>query len=256
MVLFGLVLWYINHCRLFNTNSPLYIYIKYIWFGLVGFYVVSTIGGYLIPNPFIHIYQIYMVWFGWVGFYGISTIGGYLIPNPLYTYISNIYMVWFGWVLWHINHCRLFIANSSLYMHIRYIQGQATWSDTPYLNPLNFFLRGYLKSKVYSNHPQSTEQLKDAIRQEITAIPREMTRRVIDNFHECLKQCVDNNRSHLTDLIFKTEWNRMALYVLFENKKHFFVSLLYLSFIKPTNVSDHFDWPCIIWFGFMAHQPS
>ena len=27
----------------------------------------------------------------WVGFYGISTIVGYLMPNPLYTYILNIY---------------------------------------------------------------------------------------------------------------------------------------------------------------------
>ena len=26
------------------------------------------------------------VWFGWVGFYGISTILGYLMPNPLNTY--------------------------------------------------------------------------------------------------------------------------------------------------------------------------
>ena len=38
-----------------------------------------------------------MIWFGLVGFYGISTIGGYLMPNPLYTYISNIYdLVWLG----------------------------------------------------------------------------------------------------------------------------------------------------------------
>ncbi len=26
----GLVLWYINHCRLFNAKSSLFIYIKYI----------------------------------------------------------------------------------------------------------------------------------------------------------------------------------------------------------------------------------
>ena len=56
---FGWVLWHINNCRLFNAKSSLYIYIKYIGFGLVGFY-------------------------------GISTIVGYLMPNPLYTYISNI----------------------------------------------------------------------------------------------------------------------------------------------------------------------
>ena len=42
-----------------SYRSTLYIYIKYIWFGLV--------------------------WF-----YGISTIVGYLKPNPLYTYIWNI----------------------------------------------------------------------------------------------------------------------------------------------------------------------
>ena len=28
-------LWYINHCRLSNAKSSLYIYIKYIGFGLV-----------------------------------------------------------------------------------------------------------------------------------------------------------------------------------------------------------------------------
>ena len=58
--LVGLVLWQINHFRLFNAKFSLYIYIKYIWFG-------------------------------WVGFYGISTIVGYLMTNPLYTYILNIY---------------------------------------------------------------------------------------------------------------------------------------------------------------------
>ena len=40
-----------------------------------------------------------LVWFGWVGFYDISTIVGYLMPNPLYTYILNIYdLVWFGFM--------------------------------------------------------------------------------------------------------------------------------------------------------------
>ena len=37
--------------------------------------------------------------FSLVGFYGISTIVGYLIPNPLCTYILNIYdLVWFGFM--------------------------------------------------------------------------------------------------------------------------------------------------------------
>ena len=62
---FGLVeLWHINHCKLFNAKSCLYIYIEYIWFSLVGFYGISTIVGYFMPNtPYtcdIYIYLIYI----------------------------------------------------------------------------------------------------------------------------------------------------------------------------------------------------
>ena len=99
MIWFGWVLWDINHCRLFNAKSFLYKSIEYIWFGLVGFY-------------------------------GISTSVVYLMPNPLYTYTHThiyiyiyiyIYMIWFGWVLWHINQCRLFNAKSFLYISIIYM---------------------------------------------------------------------------------------------------------------------------------------
>ena len=51
MIWFGWVLWHINHCRLFNAKSSLYIYIKYIGFGLVGFYGISNIVGYLMSIP-------------------------------------------------------------------------------------------------------------------------------------------------------------------------------------------------------------
>ena len=57
-VRFSLVLLHINHCILFNINSSLYLYIKYI----------------------------FLAWFN-----GISTIVGYLKPNTFYTYILNIY---------------------------------------------------------------------------------------------------------------------------------------------------------------------
>ena len=42
---------HINHCWLFNGKSSLDIYIKYIGFDSVGFYGISTIIGYLMPNP-------------------------------------------------------------------------------------------------------------------------------------------------------------------------------------------------------------
>ena len=60
MIRFGSFFLRINHCRLFNAISSLDMYIKYIRFGLVVFY-------------------------------GISTMVGHLMPNPIYTYILNIY---------------------------------------------------------------------------------------------------------------------------------------------------------------------
>ena len=36
---FGLVLWYIDHCRLFNAKSSLYVYSGCIRVGLFGFMV-------------------------------------------------------------------------------------------------------------------------------------------------------------------------------------------------------------------------
>ena len=58
--------------------------------------------------------------FGLVWFYNISTIVGYLIPNILYTYILNIYD-FFRFGFWHINHCRLFNTKYSLYIYIKYM---------------------------------------------------------------------------------------------------------------------------------------
>ena len=52
MIWFGWILWDINYCRLFNAKPFLYIYIEYIGFSLVGFYGISAIVGYLMPNPF------------------------------------------------------------------------------------------------------------------------------------------------------------------------------------------------------------
>ena len=78
-------------------TNPLYTYILNIGFGLVGFYGISTIVGYLMTNP-LYTYIRY-TGFVLVGFYGISTLVGYLIPNPLYKYILNTYdLVWLGFM--------------------------------------------------------------------------------------------------------------------------------------------------------------
>ena len=50
MIWFGWVLWHINYCRLFNGKSSLYIYTRYIGFGLFWFYGISPFVGYLMSN--------------------------------------------------------------------------------------------------------------------------------------------------------------------------------------------------------------
>ena len=81
--------WHINHCRLFNVRFSLYIYIKYMGFGLVGFYGIV---GYIKPNTLYKYAIIYMFWVSWV--YGISTLVSYWMPNHLYALYIYIY-IWF-----------------------------------------------------------------------------------------------------------------------------------------------------------------
>ena len=58
-----------------------------------------------------------IVLFGLIWFYGISTIVGYLMSNPLYTYILSTYdLVWFDFMAYQL----LFNAESSSYVYIKY----------------------------------------------------------------------------------------------------------------------------------------
>ena len=59
-----------------------------------------------------------MIWSGWV-LWHINHCGLFNAKSSLYIYIKYIWFVWLG--LWHINHCRLFNAKSSLYIYIKYI---------------------------------------------------------------------------------------------------------------------------------------
>ena len=62
----------------------------------------------------------FQVWFGLIAFYGISAIVGYLMPNRLYTSILDICdLVCLG--SWHINSWKLFKSKPSLYIYIKYI---------------------------------------------------------------------------------------------------------------------------------------
>jgi len=67
----------------------------------------------------------------------------------------------------------------------------------------DFFLWGYLKSKVYVRKPRSVDDLKVSIREEIATVPQEMLVNVVQNFEERLRMCVRQEGRHLSDIIFR-----------------------------------------------------
>jgi len=75
---------------------------------------------------------------------------------------------------------------------------------SPDLSTCDYFLWGYLKSRVYKNKPRSLEQLKQAITRQAEAIPKTMLVRVYENFVVRLRNCIKKRGQHLSDVIFKT----------------------------------------------------
>ena len=67
----------------------------------------------------------------------------------------------------------------------------------------DFFLWGYLKSKVYVRKPRTVDDLKVSIREEIATVPQEMLVNVMQNFEERLRTCDRQEGRHLSDIIFR-----------------------------------------------------
>jgi hypothetical protein len=84
------------------------------------------------------------------------------------------------------------------------LRGDIPWpAGSPDLSPCDFFLWGYLKAEVFKRRLQTTDELKDAIRLDIAAIPEVMTRRALQNFRVRLQECIAREGRHLDDIIIK-----------------------------------------------------
>jgi hypothetical protein len=72
-----------------------------------------------------------------------------------------------------------------------------------FTQPFNvqFFLWGYLKSRVYEGKPQTLEELKGAIHKQIRMINQELL--VTVDIREQLQMCILQNGHHLSDIIFR-----------------------------------------------------
>ena len=80
--------------------------------------------------------------------------------------------------------------------------GASPQSSASHLSACDFFLWGYLKSKVYFRKPRTVDDLNVSIREEIATVPQEMLVNVLQNFEERLRTCVrQEGRRHLSDII-------------------------------------------------------
>jgi hypothetical protein len=67
------------------------------------------------------------------------------------------------------------VLNEMLPARVISRRGNTEWSArSPDLNACDFFLWGYLKSKVYEKKPRTMEDLKQNISEELAAVPPTM----------------------------------------------------------------------------------
>ena len=68
---------------------------------------------------------------------------------------------------------------------------------------LDFFLWGYVKSKVYTDKPASIQALEQNITRVIHHLPVEMLERVIENWTQRMDHLRRSRCQHLKEIIFK-----------------------------------------------------
>jgi len=73
---------------------------------------------------------------------------------------------------------------------------------SPDLSPLDFFLWGYVKDKVYQEPPQNLDDLRKKISAIVKKIPVEMCKKTIDSFQERIKGCITTKGRHFENIIF------------------------------------------------------
>ena len=82
--------------------------------------------------------------------------------------------------------------------HVIFLRGDVMWpASSPELCPSDYFLWGCLKAEVYKDRQTSIDGIKAA-----RNIARN-DRRVMDNFRNCLQQCITFRGCHLEDPVLQ-----------------------------------------------------
>lgn len=164
----------------------------------------------------------------WVGMIGSQILGPYFFEGSL---TANIYLDFLRFELVpalaelfpnevdpDIPHNRIWLQQDGAPPHfginVRHFLNntfQNTWigrrgtiewpARSPDLSPLDFFLWGYIKSKIYVNRPDNVEDLKNRIRVEIRAITPDMISKAINGFKNRIYHCQIMNGLHFEHLL-------------------------------------------------------
>lgn len=129
------------------------------------------------------------------------------VTQTLATFHENAINAWFqqDGATSHTARISLDAVNAVFPNRLISRRGNLPWpARSPDLAACDYFLWGYLKSKVYVNDIHSTHELKQKITEEIRNIPQSLCRRVMNSATGRFQGCLRMRGGHLQDIIYKT----------------------------------------------------
>jgi len=81
--------------------------------------------------------------------------------------------------------------------------GPIRWpARSPNLNPLNFFLMGYCKEKIYRQLPEDVEEWNDKLQYAIWFIENEIMEKMQANLLKRMRACITIDEGHFEHLLW------------------------------------------------------
>jgi len=105
----------------------------------------------------------------------------------------------------HTGRASMSVLEEMFPQHVISLGGNVPWLvRSPDLSACDYFSWGYLKSRVFISKTRTIAELRQSIKEEIAAIPEQMTCRVMENLGVRQEQCSRNGGRHLSELHFIT----------------------------------------------------
>jgi hypothetical protein len=99
-------------------------------------------------------------------------------------------------------YLKAYFANRIISKSNRYLETEVEWpTRSPDLTIPDFFLWGHLKNRVYATGPQTLDELKVKIENEIKSISSETLIKVSDNMTRRVGLCLENGGRHFQHLL-------------------------------------------------------